>query len=346
MTEFFHLTTYNVMAVYGLASIFGVCVYLMLSRYHAKATRTKERIYLATTLEFVCLAIMYTVTALNYIPTAYVLPLYLTAFAFHHAITPYILFNLDKLFEDYTHIEDRGKGRGIYLTVWNTPFVVVPIMLTTLTTSTLPITYVVSFCLLIPFLILISSYIQNPTDETEIPMTNSATLEHVGVRQKLARFWADKLDRKAFITQSTLHLYYGVTGVMLPIYLYNRFGFEWDHIGMLLAAILIPFILVQIPFGRIEDRQHNEKQLFFWGVVITLIFTVAATFVSPDLGSGNAFLLLLSTLFISRIGCSLIEIATETLFYKHVTQRDEFALLMFRAGRLIPYALGSIFIFF
>ncbi len=347
MTHFFNLSTADVLIIYGIASVLGVLVYLGLSNSRSTSPRTKGRIYTFTALEFICLATMYAVTALKIIPSAYVLPIYLTAFSIHHILTPYILFNLDKLFEDYTHVEDRGKGRGIYLTVWNTPFVVVPILLSTLATNTLPITYVVSFCLLIPFIILISSYIQDPADETEaIPMTNSATLEHVTITSRLKKFWADKLDRKSFIVQCTLHLYYGITGVMLPLYLHEYFGFEWNHIGLLLAAILTPFILMQIPFGKIGDRKHNEKQLLIWGIFITIIFTIAAVMVPPSLGLETSFILLLTTLFISRIGCSLIEISTETLFYKHVTERDEFALLMFRAGRLLPYAAGILFVFF
>ncbi len=346
MTEFFGLSTYNVLVAYAVASLFGVGLYLLLANHHAQSTRTKGRIYVATAIEFLCLAIMYTATALHIIPKEYAFYVYICAFTLHHGITPYILFNLDKLFEDYTHIEDRGKGRGIYLTVWNTPFVVVPILLSALATNTLPITYIISFFLLVPFLILISSYIQNPIDETEIPMTNSASLEHISVWQRLATFWADPLDRKSFIIQCTLHLYYGITGVMLPIYLHIHFGFEWDHIGLLLAAILTPFVLVQIPFGKIEDQKHNEKQLFVWGIIITIIFTIAAAVVPPSLGIQTSFILLLATLFISRVGCSLIEISTESMFYKHVTERDEFALLMFRAGRLLPYAAGILFIFF
>lgn len=346
MTEFFGLTTSDVLGIYAIASIFGVSVYLLLSNNHSRSTRTKGRIYTATALEFLCLGLMYITTALNIIPHQYVLPIYLIAFTFHHVITPYILFNLDKLFEDYTHIEDRGKGRGIYLTVWNTPFVVVPILLSTLATQTLPMTYIISLCLLVPFLVLISSYIQNPADELEtITMNNSATLEKVRISDRLSRFWSDKLDRKSFIIQCSLHLYYGITGVMLPIYLHTHFGFEWNLIGLLLAAILTPFILMQIPFGKIEDSKHNEKKLFFWGIIIAVIFTIAAILIPSTLQKETSFILLLTTLFISRIGCSLIEISTETLFYKHVTERDEFALLMFRAGRLLPYAIGIFFIF-
>lgn len=335
------------MVVYAMASLFGISVYGLLVKYHPRSTRTKARIYLATILELLCLAAMYTATTLQIVPAEYIYPLYICAFTLHHCVTPYILFNLDKLFEDYTHIEDRGKGRGIYLTVWNTPFVVVPILLSALATNTLPITYIISFFLLIPFIILISSYIQDPTDETEvIPMTNSATLEHISLWSRLVKFWSDPLDRKSFIVQCTLHLYYGVTGVMLPIYLHHYFGFEWDHIGLLLAAILTPFVLIQIPFGKIEDQKHNEKQLFIWGIIITIIFTIAAAVVPPSLGMQTSFILLLATLFISRVGCSLIEISTESMFYKHVTERDEFALLMFRAGRLLPYVAGIVFIFF
>lgn len=333
MKEYFHLDIYTILGLYGVSSIFGICVYLLL--FKTKQKHTKNRIYIATIIEFICLGLMYVTTI-----TDNSVWLYITAFIIHHTITPYILFNLDKLFEDYTHIQDRGKGRGIYLTMWNTPFIVVPLMLSALSTSTLALTYSIAFCLLIPFVILIHSYIQNPVDESE------PEPKRISITEKMRIFWSDTLDRKAFITQACLHLYYGSTGILLPIYLHEYFGFEWGHIGALLAVITTPFILVQIPFGKLEDKNHNEKRMFAWGVIITIAFTIAAILVSPSLGIELSYFLLLVFLFISRVGCSLIEISSESLFYKHVTERDEFALLAFRSGRLVPYALGIVFFLF
>lgn len=340
MKETLGLTTPHILSIYGASSIFGIVMYLILSRSPRKRTHTKGRIYAATYLEMLCLAMMYVVTATQVFPANIAIYVYIGIFILHHIITPYILFNLDKLFEDYTHIQDRGKGRGIYSTVWNTPFVVVPLMLSSLTTETLSITYAVAFCLLLPFLLFMYSYIQNPIDEQEEVNQNLIPLS-----TKIKNFWADKLDRNSLITQSTLHLYYGSTGILLPLYLHQYFNFEWNHIGILLAVMTTPFVLVQIPFGKLEDRTHNDKQIFIWGIFIAIFFTIGALLVPQGLTVEVSFILLTTLLFLSRVGCSMVEISSESMFYKHVTERDEFALLAFRAGRLVPYSLGILFLF-
>ena len=329
LSFFFNLSLPQVIVTYGLASLCSILVYLWISS--RKISKTKFNLYLFTFLEMAALILMYIgSTEVNLI-------LYVSAFIVHHLTTPYLLYNLDILFESYTHIEDRGKGRGIYMTMWNMPFVIVPLLLSGLKTDELSIVYIVSFLILLPFVFFIYTYIQEPdAADRDIPVKNKTTWERV------VHFWSDPLDRKSFITQSILHLYYAVTGVLLPIYLHAYFGFEWDKIGLLLAVSLTPFILFQIPFGSIEDKEHNEKKLFIWGVIVAICFTTVCALVQP--GSYD-FILLAMFLFLSRIGCSLIEIATEGMFYKHVTERNEFALMAFRAGRLFPYILGLFAVF-
>jgi hypothetical protein len=332
LSFFFNLSIAQILVIYGGASLCSILVYLWISS--RKIAKTKSNIYLFTFLEMVALLAMYISSRDHYIFV------FILSFVMHHLTTPYILYNLDILFESYTHTEDRGKGRGIYMTMWNAPFVIVPLLLSGLKLTELSIVYIVAFALLIPFILFIYIYIQEPKsieeDHTK-PLTSKTTLE------RIRHFWADPLDRKSFITQSTLHLYYGITGVFLPIYLYTYFGFDWDKIGLLLAVSLSPFILFQIHFGSLEDKEHNEKKLFAWGVVIVIIFTIISILVTPN--TPYSFILLALFLFLSRVGCSLIEIATEGLFYKHVTERNEFALMAFRAGRLFPYILGLLGIF-
>ncbi len=332
---FFGLHTLQVLTVYGVASIIGISMFILLSKQNKVST--KKQLYMATLSEITCLCIMYIATATHMFTPSIALPLYIVTFCIHHLLTPYILYNLDTLFEAYTHAADRGKGRGIYLTMWNLPFVVVPLLLSTLSMQSLPIVYLISVSILFPFILTVSAYLQDPNIQEHtiaIPSTQTSFLS------KLKIFWSDRLDRLSFITQTTLHLYYGVTGVLLPVYLYNRFGFDWGQIGILLAVTMTPFILTQIPFGEIEDKRHNEKFFFILGILVTILCTTLAAFVNPSIAGERSFFLLMFFLFFARIGCGLIEISTESIFYKHVTERDSFALLMFRSARLIPYALG------
>lgn len=325
----FGLKASEVLLVYGSASLFGICVYMFLLKY-SLIDNIKRNIYIATIIEMLCLGFMYYFTINQNIQA------FISLFILHHLITPYIMFNLDTLFESYTHISERGRSRGIYLTVWNIPFVIAPLITSTLKVNELPIVYFTSSLLLLPFLYLIFYYIKNP----EILRNSSNKLI-----EKLQVFFKDKLDRNAFIVQFFLHLYYGATVVILPIYLYSVFGFDWDKIGLILAAMTAPFVLIQIPFGNMEDKKHNEKGLFKIGVVTAILFTILVLLISPETDSSISFLLLSLFLFLSHAGCSLIEISTESMFYKHVTARDHTALLMFRMARILPYSLGILALF-
>jgi len=162
----------------------------------------------------------------------------------------------------------------------------------------------------------------------------------------LKNFFGDRLDRGSFIIQSILHLYYGAIAIILPIYLHSVFGFDWDKIGLIFAAMTAPFILIQIPFGNMEDKKHNEKAMLHLGYIIAILFTVLLIFIKPEFDPNISFLLFLAFLFIANAGCSLIEISMESIFYKHVTARDSSALLMFRMARILPYSLGLLAILF
>ncbi len=331
---FFKLSATQIIFVYGIASVFGIGIFILLSRF--KADTTKKQLHTATIAEGICLLTLYIATQIH-LPAQTTLIIYTLAFCVHHLLTPYILYCLDTLFEAYTHLEDRGKGRGIYLTMWNIPFVVVPLLLSTLSMESLPLVYLTSFSVLIPFLIITTIYLQNPSPSEALSVPYKTPQ---GFIYKLKLFWADRLDRGSFITQSIMHLYYGVTGVLLPIYLYQRFGFDWSKIGLMLAITMAPYILTQIPFGDIEDKKHNEKFFFYLGILVTVTCTVLALLVSPTTSVDKSFLLISFFLFFARVGCSLIEISTESMFYKHINEQSSFAILMFRAGRLVPYALG------
>jgi nitrate/nitrite transporter NarK len=290
----------------------------------------KRNIYIAATIEIICLLSMYYFTQYQNVN------IFIGLFIIHQLLTPYIMFNLDTLFESYTHISERGRSRGIYLTAWNIPFVVVPILTSTLSVSELPIVYFISSLLLLPFLFLIFYHIKNP--EIFIDTSNNLI-------QKLKSFFKDKLDRKSFIVQSSLHLYYAFLAIMLPIYLHSVFLFDWNRIGLILAAMTSPFILTQIYFGKMEDRKHNEKSLFRIGILIAVFFIILVLMISPEARPETSFILFCVFLFLSHTGCSLIEISTEGMFYKHVTARDHTALLMFRMGRILPYTLGLLALF-
>ncbi len=332
----FDLKITEVLSIYGVSSLLGISVYMFLLKNNL-TKNIMRNIYSAATLELFCLFFMY------YFSIHQNIYIFMMLFMIHHMITPYILFNLDILFENFTHTGDRGKSRGIYLTVWNIPFIVVPLILSTLSVNNISIVYTVSAILLLPFMYLLYSYIKNPDI---INIDDAKNIDQKSVTNILYNFFKDKLDRRAFIIQSLSHLYYVILAVLLPIYLNKYFDFDWDKIGLIFAAMTIPFILIQIPMGNMEDKKHNEKTIFKIGISIVILFSILTLFINPNIGADLSFILLIIFLFMAHIGCSLIEISTESLFYKHVDAKNHNALLMFRATRILPYIFGLIALFF
>lgn len=335
----FGLKTSEVLSIYGLASLFGVCMYLIILKLNIKNNNFKKNIYIAAFIEITCLVLMY------YFSINKNLTYFTSLFIIHSILTPFIMYNLDSLFEAYTNIKERGKGRGIYLTVWSIPFVTIPLIMSTLSVYKLPIVYAASSLLMLPFIYMIFTYIKNPKKSDSDNDDKKEALNQ-SVFSMLKSFFSDSLDRKSFFIQTTLHLYYGSIAILLPIYLYTAFGFDWNKIGLILTAMTAPFVLIQIPFGNMEDKKHNEKGLFKIGLAFTIVFSILVLLVDPSLDPNTSFLLLSLFLFLSHSGCSLIEISTESMFYKHVTERDHTALLMFRMARILPYSLGILALFF
>ncbi len=331
----FDLNLSQVILIYAIASIIGICFYLILLKIGIN-NNFKKNIYKIGFIEIICLLLMY------YFSINQNIYLFMFLFFIHHLITPYIMFNLDSLFEVYTNIQERGHGRGIYLTVWNIPFVIVPLIMSVLTVNNISISYFISSLLLIPFLYIVYFYIKNPKPE-ENYLKN---IEENKLALMLKNFFTDKLNQKAFIIQSLLHLYYGSIVVILPIYLHSVFMFDWNKIGLILACMTAPFMLIQIPFGNMEDKRHNEKFIFKLGLFISILFTAIIFLINSNMDSNTAFLLFCGFLFLSHSGCALIEISLESMFYKHITYKDNTALLMFRMARILPYSLGILALFF
>jgi MFS family permease len=101
--------------------------------------------------------------------------------------------------------------------------------------------------------------------------------------------------------------------------------------------MLLPFILIEIPAGKIADRWIGEKELLLAGFIIMAL----STMVIPFIGTAS-FILWTTILFVTRIGASLVEIMTESYFFKHVKGDDANIISFFRMTRPLAYIAGPI----
>ena len=89
--------------------------------------------------------------------------------------------------------------------------------------------------------------------------------------------------------------------------------------------------------GRLADTRWGEKEILTLGFAITGAATIAIAFIATD-----NFLLWAFALFMTRVGAAMVEIMTETYFFKITNETDADLLSFFRMVRPFAYVIGPI----
>src|SRR3989339_890980 len=103
------------------------------------------------------------------------------------------------------------------------------------------------------------------------------------------------------------------------------------------TIMLLPFPLLEMPLGKLADEKYGEKEMLNTGFIIIAITTAILTFIT----STNAILWTVM-LFATRIGASMVEITTESYFFKKIKSDDSNLLSFFRMTRPVAYIIGPI----
>ena len=139
------------------------------------------------------------------------------------------------------------------------------------------------------------------------------------------------------MAQFVMRIFFSWMVIYMPIYLISRIGFSWAEFGIMTFIVLIPFALFELPAGKIADRYLGEQELLSLGFFIAALFTVFLSFIET-----NNFVFWAAVLFTIRIGVSLVEIMTESYFFKHVSSNDNNTISFFRMMRPAAYIAGPI----
>lgn len=114
----------------------------------------------------------------------------------------------------------------------------------------------------------------------------------------------------------------------LPLYLYEHIGFSWQVVALIFAASLIPYILMEYPIGMLADSRFGEKEFAFVGFLIMaggiMLFSQAVDM---------AIVPWIALVLIANIGGAMVEVSTETHFFKRVGVTDTDLISTFRMLR-------------
>lgn len=252
-------------------------------------------------------------------------------FVIHLTVLPLILFNLDVFLEEIigNNESSTGSKRGLLLALSSFIGAISPLLSGFLIESGgFSLAYFISAVTLFPvFMILIFHFrhFQDPL------------YSEIRAFSALRSFWANQNIRFVFFAQLLLQIFFCIMVVYTPLYLLTKIGFSWSSIGIIIFAGQLAYVFFEYPIGYLADVHFGEKEMMAGGFLILAITT-------SWLAAINVLVLLpwIIAMFMTRIGASLIEVTTESYFFKHMNSSDAQIISFFRLTRPFSIIIGAI----
>lgn len=227
---------------------------------------------------------------------------------------------IDIFLESFSTDGSTGAIRGTFLTVANIAWVIAPSIVSfILTDGDYWIVYAASAAILVPVIFLLHHNLSAYKDPTYHITSVWDTIIEVRANHDL---------RNVMGANFLLQIFYTWMAIYMPIHLHEHIGFGWDKIGLIFSIMLIPFVVTELPLGRLADSRWGEKEFMAIGFIIMAISTGIITYVTTA-----HFWLWAAILFITRIGASIVEVMTETYFFKKVRDDSVSVIESFRTMR-------------
>ncbi|MDP3734927.1 MAG: MFS transporter [bacterium] len=237
---------------------------------------------------------------------------------------------LDIFLESISTNTTTGKKRGLYFTVLNIGMLVGPLgTAVLLTNGDYSKLYLTSAAFLIPIIVLVWFSYRRFSDPRYDRRALLPALRSLLSRRPIARIACANF---------LLYVFYAIMVVYAPIYLHKYIGFSWSTIGILFTVMLVPFILLQYPLGRLADRLLGEKEILAVGFGVMGLGTAMLSFIT-----GGGVLIWGVLLCLTRVGAAAVEIMNESYFFKHINETDVHLISLYRGTVPLGYLVGPAF---
>ena len=311
--------TENVGAFYFLAYVIVLAVLLNLHKLIRKIG--KARVFLISILFKI--VIIFSLTILSPSLTSAV-------FLMGYIILGALMWvDLDVILESFSRDNMSGRIRGAYLTIVNTGYLLGPFLATRMLEKYN--FYGIFFLLLIfnsiVFIIAISS----------LKSVNHKFEQREKVLELLKKVSKRPNIKKIYWVSFALEFFYALMVIYTPIYLIDK-GITWDQIGIIFTIMLIPFVILQYPAGRLADKKIGEKEMMIFSLLVMGLATGSLFFIES-----NSVWLWAALLFVTRIGAALLEILRDSYFYKRIDGHDVDIINFFRTSMPMAYVFATAF---
>lgn len=241
----------------------------------------------------------------------------IAAFILASSMQAICYFHLDVFLEHYSQDSETGTIRGIFLTAQNLAYVIGPLIAGLLLTDhDFWKVYLFGVLLLIPVIFFTVRHMRSFKD----PAYHKPELLKTG-----KKIFKRKNLFHAFSASALLFGFYSWMIIYIPIYLHTVIGFDVREVTTIMGIALFAFVLLQPPLGYIADKWLGEKEILIAGFIIIAGSTSAISFLEvPHFWAWAALL------FVTRVGASMVEIMSETYFFKNIAGEDMNIMSFFR----------------
>jgi MFS family permease len=242
--------------------------------------------------------------------------------------TDIIIASLDIFVEDFSKSSNIGKFRGLYLMVINFSWVIAQMLSgSIIAKSSFHGIYLFSAGFIFLVSVVLILFLRDFKDPQ---------YQKVPILKTMRVFLKNKSLSKIYLINLILKFFFAWMVIYTPIYLHEYLGFGWENIGFIFTIMLIPFVLLDYPLGRLSDK-IGEKKLLIAGFLITIFFTLIIPFIALP-----TIWLWALVLFGTRVGAGTIEVMAESYFFKEVSERNSDEISFFRNTYPLSFVIAPI----
>lgn len=253
------------------------------------------------------------------------------AFVLFFVSNGFIIASLDIFVEDFSKKSSIGSFRGFYLMMINLAWLASQVISGSVVNKiSLPGIYLLSagFMALTSFIFIFSLRRFEDPEYKKIP-----------ILKNIKTFLRNGHLSKIYLSNLILQFFYAWMIIYLPIYLHEYMGFGWGKIGVIFSIMLVPFVILDFPLGKLSDK-IGERKMLTAGYLVAFISVLAISFIREP-----ALWLWALALFGTRVGAATIEVMNESYFFKVVNSREAEEISFFRNAPSVAYIVAPFLAF-
>ncbi|MEK7140183.1 MAG: MFS transporter, partial [Patescibacteria group bacterium] len=313
-----YLNAYYVSIIYVLASVLTILALLEMPRMLTHFGNRKTILLFSA---FIVLAFLGLALGKN-------AAVIVSAFVLYFISLNLIFASLDIFIEDFSENSSTGSIRGLYLMVINSAWVIAQLISgSIIAKSSFHGIYLFSAGLIILFSAIFVLFLRNFKDPE---------YRKVPVLKTVKIFIKNKNISKIYLVSFILKFFFAWMIIYTPIYLHTYMHFGWDQIGIIFSIMLLPFVILTYPFGKLSDK-IGEKKMLFVGFLISAFFTLLIPFMAE-----SKLFWWAGILFMTRVGAATIEVMSESYFFKSIREEDDDEISFFRNTNALSYIVAPL----